>query len=289
MGFEYVELSHGIRISLLPGIYKAIEEKVIKVISVHNFCPLPPGYHHAAPNIYQPTSRNVNERRQWLRQSIKTLDFAKEMGAKYCVVHLGSVQFFWGGIAGKVEKYMDKYEPENPLKDEAYQMVLGKALAKVRKKKGKHMEHLKTSIDALLPHAEERDIVLGFENREDLEELPMDEDMPVLLESYKDNSHVGFWYDPGHSQEKYELGVCTPEENLRKNGPYLAGVHFQDCTEDGRAHRCIGDGIVDFDPIFPYLKPHTACILELSPSQEREGILRSKAFLEGRLDCSAGQ
>ncbi|MGK0177196.1 MAG: hypothetical protein ACI91V_001073, partial [Lentimonas sp.] len=41
LGFKRIELSHGIRVSLVPGILKAIDEKLVEVSSVHNFCPLP--------------------------------------------------------------------------------------------------------------------------------------------------------------------------------------------------------------------------------------------------------
>ncbi len=51
------ELSHGIRITLVPGILKAVEEGVIKVGSCHNFCPLPTGITHAA--------RTSSSRRRW--------------------------------------------------------------------------------------------------------------------------------------------------------------------------------------------------------------------------------
>jgi hypothetical protein len=39
LGFEYAELSHGIRISLLPGIFEAVEAGEIKISTRHNFCP----------------------------------------------------------------------------------------------------------------------------------------------------------------------------------------------------------------------------------------------------------
>ena len=51
LGFEYAELSHGIRISLLPGILDAVDAGIIKISSVHNFCPLPMGIDRPAPNI----------------------------------------------------------------------------------------------------------------------------------------------------------------------------------------------------------------------------------------------
>src|ERR1041384_7394358 len=62
LGFEYAELSHGIRISLLPGILDAVDSGVIKISTVHNFCPLPMGIDRAAPNIFQFSSENPRER-----------------------------------------------------------------------------------------------------------------------------------------------------------------------------------------------------------------------------------
>ena len=49
LGYEYIELSHGIRITLVPGILKAVEEGVVKISSTHNFCPLPTEVVQAAP------------------------------------------------------------------------------------------------------------------------------------------------------------------------------------------------------------------------------------------------
>ena len=284
LGFEWTELSHGVRISLVPGILRAVRDGVIKVISVHNFCPLPHGTQHAAPNLYEPASLDERERKQWLKHSSRTIEFASDVGAKYAVIHLGSVHFFFKGAGEKVSRYLDRQTVTDPFGDAKYQKVLQKALKKIRGKKQKHMDLLRRSIEELLPIARTHGVTLGFENREDLEELPMDEDMPGLLEEYKDCPLVGYWYDPGHSQEKSDFGVITPEENLIASGKHLAGVHFQDYTEDGKGHRALGHGIVNFDPIFQYLKPHTPCILELSPSATEEEVLTSKEYLEQRLE-----
>ncbi len=53
LGFEYAELSHGTRISLLPGILEAVDAGEIKISTLHNFCPLPIGVNSSAPNLYQ--------------------------------------------------------------------------------------------------------------------------------------------------------------------------------------------------------------------------------------------
>ena len=58
LGFEYAELSHGIRLSLLPGIFEAVEAGEIKISSLHNFCPLPIGINQAAPNCFRFTAED---------------------------------------------------------------------------------------------------------------------------------------------------------------------------------------------------------------------------------------
>src|SRR5437667_8781693 len=89
LGFEWVELSHGIRITLVPGILRAVEEGVIKISSTHNFCPLPTGVNQAAPNLYEPSARFHQEHEQWLRHTKRSIDFAAQMKARVLVLHLG--------------------------------------------------------------------------------------------------------------------------------------------------------------------------------------------------------
>src|SRR5512138_388472 len=91
LGFEYAELSHGTRISLLPGIIEAVEAGEIKISSLHNFCPLPLGVTHASPNLYQFSAESERERELALRYTLKTLDFAVRVQAPMVVTHLGSI------------------------------------------------------------------------------------------------------------------------------------------------------------------------------------------------------
>src|SRR5881275_3258832 len=81
MGFEYAELSHGIRISLLPGVFQAVDAGEIKISSLHNFCPLPMGVNHAAPNIFKFTSDNPRERENALKHTLKTIETAARVKA----------------------------------------------------------------------------------------------------------------------------------------------------------------------------------------------------------------
>ena len=62
LGFEYAELSHGIRISLMPGILEAVDAGEIRISTLHNFCPLPVGVTHAAPNLYEFSAERARDR-----------------------------------------------------------------------------------------------------------------------------------------------------------------------------------------------------------------------------------
>ena len=56
LGFEYVELGHNTTVNLVQGILKAVKEGVVKVSSLHNFCPVPPFARPPAPNLYSPAT-----------------------------------------------------------------------------------------------------------------------------------------------------------------------------------------------------------------------------------------
>jgi sugar phosphate isomerase/epimerase len=91
LGFAYAELSHGIRISLLPGVLEAVDAGEIKISSVHNFCPLPIGVDRAAPNIFKFSSDHARERENAFKHTLKTLDTAARLGAAAVVLHLGAI------------------------------------------------------------------------------------------------------------------------------------------------------------------------------------------------------
>src|SRR5512140_203984 len=91
LGVEYAELSHGIRISLLPGILAAVDAGEIKISTLHNFCPLPIGVNHAAPNLFKFTSTDTRERENAYRYSLKTIETAARLKAPLVVLHMGCI------------------------------------------------------------------------------------------------------------------------------------------------------------------------------------------------------
>src|SRR5206468_11806598 len=91
LGFELIELGHGIRISLMPGIQKMFDGGEVRFSSLHNFCPLPVEVMIASPNCYQFSAVPAEERERAVRQTFQTIDFAERLGAPFVVLHLGEV------------------------------------------------------------------------------------------------------------------------------------------------------------------------------------------------------
>src|SRR3954464_14800099 len=129
LGFEYAELSHGTRIGLMPGILDAVNAGEIKVSTLHNFCPLPMGVNHSAPNLYQFSADRPRERELAERYTIKTFEFAERVKAPLVVLHSGSID---------MKNYTDKLIDMVDSGDKAttrYEKIAAEARKKTEAKK----------------------------------------------------------------------------------------------------------------------------------------------------------
>lgn len=281
LGFEYAELSHGVRITLVPGILRAVEEGVIKIASTHNFCPLPTGYMHPAPNLFEPSASEFREHDQWVRHTRRSIDFAAQVKARVIVCHLGSVKFFWFNPARNVRRYLrDHPDAGRDARDEEYRELLAKSVAKLRKRMVPYWEQTRKSINEVVAYAAERGVKLGFENREKFEELPLDADHLDLLSSLPDTAPVGYWHDTGHADIKEGMGLLQHREHLQKMASRTLGFHLHDVNGQNQDHQPVGDGHIDFDMVSSFWRPEHLLTLELSPRVEVEEVVYSKQRVE---------
>lgn len=279
LGFSHIELSHGIRISLVPGVLKALNEGLVKISSVHNFCPLPTGIMTASPNLYEPSSADDRERAAWLRHTRNTLDFARRIGCDLAILHSGSVRFFFGNPRKAIDKKRRDRSKDELLSDPGFQRLLVKTLDKVRRRSDKFRDRLIDSLRQIVPYAQERGVRLGLENREGLLELPLDEDWPDLLAELPSSPFLGYWHDVGHAQIKEQLGVTAHEKLLRDNASRLYGFHLHDVSTRGSDHQPPGTGTIDFDMVRSYVRPGHTLVLELSPRLTPEDVVASRAHV----------
>ncbi len=280
LGFSHAELSHGIRIVLLPGLIRAVEEGVIKISSTHNFCPLPTGITQAAPNLFEPSSVDHREHEQWVRHTKRSIDFAAQMRAKVLVMHLGSVKFFWFNPAHKLKAFVRK----NPLvtvpDDKVYRELLRKSCEKLRRHMVPYWSQVKASIEEVRTYAAERGVSIGLENREKFEELPIDDDFPALLESIAQPNTCGYWHDTGHADIKQSMGMLEHRTHLEKNAARILGFHLHDVTPDGKDHQSVGSGRINFNMVSEFWRPEHLLTLELSPRVKLEDVVSSKLRIE---------
>src|SRR5215813_5924408 len=81
LGFDWIELGHGIRLSLVPGIQQIFDAGEVRFSSLHNFCPLPVDVMTASPDCYQFSGASADERERAVKQTFQTIDFAERLGA----------------------------------------------------------------------------------------------------------------------------------------------------------------------------------------------------------------
>lgn len=285
MGFEYAELSHGTRIVLVPGVLRAVEEGVIKISSTHNFCPLPMGVNHSAPNLFEPSVRTGKEQDQWLRHTLRSIDFTAQVGASVMVTHLGSVHFFWSNPVRKVKAYRQANPDLDPATDEGYRRVLAKACAKLRTRMPPYWEQVLASLEQIKERCREKKVMIGCENREKFQELPLDDDFPQFFGGLPEDTHCGYWHDTGHAELKQSMGLIQHREHLAKNASRLMGFHLHDVADEDD-HQPVGYGQIDFEMVSSFWQPHHLLTLELSPRTTphhvEESRDRVRAMIEQR-------
>jgi sugar phosphate isomerase/epimerase len=258
LGFEYAELSHGIRISLLPGIFEAVEAGEIKISSLHNFCPLPMGVNHAAPNIYKFTSEDRREQENAWRHSVKTIETAARVKAPAVVLHMGAIEM--KEYTDRLLEMVQKGLKETPK----YAALREEVMDKWEDKKQPFAERASALLERLSGLAAQHGVTLGIENRQALEEIPIDSDLEMLLLEFRRPS-VGYWHDCGHAQIKENLGFLEHRAHLEALAPRLLGLHVHDVIFPGRDHAAPGSGCVDFAALQPSIRPEHIKVFEFSP------------------------
>jgi len=277
LGFECAELSHGTRISLLPGILEAVDAGEIRISSLHNFCPLPMGVNVAAPNLYQFSADRPRERELAIRYTVKTIELAVRVNAPVVVLHLGCIE-----MKNYTDKLLDLVAHGNKetLK---YEKLCAELDAKREAKKEPFMERVKEVLKKLLSEAEPRQIKLGAENRQGLEELPIESDFQFLFRDLPSPNLV-YWHDTGHAQIKENLGFMPHLMHIDNLKDRLAGLHIHDVQFPGRDHCAPGTGTVDFAALKPLVRPDHLKVFEFSPSLTAEQVRSGAEFVRNLWD-----
>ena len=273
LGFEYAELSHGIRLSLVPGILDAVAAGVVRITTLHNFCPLPIGITRAAPNVFKFTSLDARERQSAFKHTLKTFELAERLGAQLVVLHMGAVE---------MKDYTDprlKLAEAGLRETPKYQRLCAEADERRESRKEPHMLFAYEALRHLEAEAAQRHLLLGIENREALEEIPFEADFPFLFRDFP-GGVIRYWHDAGHAQIKENLGFIDHVMHLESLAAETAGFHLHDVEFPGRDHRPPGKGMINFEALKPLVKPEHIKVLELSPSITPDEVRAGLAHIQ---------
>jgi sugar phosphate isomerase/epimerase len=148
-----------------------------------------------------------------------------------------------------------------------------------RLKRGKpHLAQLLTSLEELIDFSSGYQLRLGFENRFHYYELPIVEEMSVILETFQ-QPWVGWQFDIGHLKVHDTLGLTSFDQWLQTFGERIVGVHLHDVVGISD-HRPPGTGEVDFDLVNKYLPKAAYRTLEVDNRYTSEQIITSLNFLK---------
>lgn len=308
-GFKYVELGHSTTVGMVDGIMRAAGEGVVKVASLHNFCPVPPFAQAPAPNLFSPATSSRRESDLWMRHTLNTLALAESVGAGRMVMHSGALSYFFfnpvGGLLSRFERLREAREAmeaaraggaegegaleggaadaEKKLADAgaAYASSLRKFVAGAERKAaaahGRIMENLKLANEKF----SEKGVLIGVENRDGFAELPFDTMFADFARECSSLSNVRAWIDIGHAQIKSLRGVIDLEAFLDSLRGLVCGWHLHDCTDSCRDHRGIGKGSIDFSLVKKYFDPASQIFtLEINPRVDEADVADSLKRVE---------
>lgn len=269
MGFKRVELGHGVRISLMEGVIRMVEEGKVEISSLHNFCPLPVEITRASPDCYQFSSPDQRERDRAVRHTFQTIDFAARLGAKYVVLHLGRVP---------LEDYTEKLVRMSEAGMNQSRGYVQAKLEVIRKREASarpFLERSRACLTTIAEYAGKKGLRLGVESRHSFEEIPNEREMLDLLDDFNIPA-VGYWHDFGHIHVKHNLGFLDHVEWMEQVADRLIGCHLHDTQWPGRDHQPPFTGEVPYDPLLALLPKETLFVFEMSPRKTREEIVEAR-------------
>ncbi|RLA77933.1 MAG: hypothetical protein DRG36_06980 [Deltaproteobacteria bacterium] len=269
LGFEAIELEFRITGKLLEGMAPSLKAGAPRVISVHNFCPvpdiLPP--QKAGGDAFNIASLDREERERAVRYTCRTLEVAHGLEVGAVVLHLGYIE-------GEERKDAPQraYREGRWGKEELQEYLKERSL-----KAPPHLDAVFFSLERVLRRAETLGVKVGVENRYHLSEIPLGEEIGMVLEEFA-GGPIGYWHDTGHAAVAEALGAIRQKELLERYGARMIGIHLHD-AQGVDDHLPPGRGGVDFEMVGEFLREGVLKVMEIHPPATGEEIVEGLQFL----------
>jgi len=272
LGIRRVELSYDLTTNLVPGVRNRVADGSVSVTSVHAFSPVPMGAPYGHPELFSLTDLSERGRQSAVLHTIKSVVFAKEVGARAVVSHAGRVE-----MANLTPKLISLAENGRQFRPR-YEKLKFKLLAKRSRKAQKHINALYRSVEELLPDLEENGICLAFENLPYWEAVPTEMEARALLDRF-DSPYIGYWHDIGHGQIRENLGFISQKMWVDALRDRLTGMHVHDVASPAFDHIMPPQGNVNFSLFKDSIQPDTILVIEPTPGTPADELKEAVRIL----------
>jgi len=272
LGIIHLEAGYLMGLTQLNELCDLVPTGRVQVVSIHNFCPVPPGHQRSWGDDDLLSNPDEEKRKRGVQSTLQTIEWARRLGAQVVVMHLGEVG---------VDKGIFKTIKQSVANGNTDQHALKSLVAEAKKERDRlappHLEAAKKSLDDILAQLP-LSLTLGLECRSDYYQIPNVSEAQQLLEEY--GGLVGYWHDVGHAYMQEVMGFYEPDEYIKVLHCRLIGWHIHDSLRVSD-HRAPGTGEIDFDAsVKPYLKDGALQVLEFHPRVTRAEAVQGIEFLK---------
>lgn len=261
LGFTRFELNHQVP----PEALAEFNLGIYHMGSLHDPCPalIPAKTLEKADQVITSLDETLRERAV---DGVKnTIQEAYNLGARHVVIHPGRIP----GDHSMDDQLRMLYRAGLKGTDQ-YEDLRLRVMADRAERCKPHLKQLIKSLYDIVAFAEGKSITLGLENRFHYYELPIYDELEILLNEFQ-QPWVGWQLDLGHIQTLSQLGLTEFDPWLTNFGSRITGVHLHD-VRGITDHQAPGTGELDFVKIAAVLPPYCYRTVEVDKSATFEEI-----------------
>jgi sugar phosphate isomerase/epimerase len=275
LGFDELELGYAATDAQVAGIRRRLD--LIRVGSVHAFCPVPISAPDGHPELYRLADFDRESRDFAKFHVMRSVELAAGIGADTVVLHAGKVGF--GGLFDRLDSQKLKAllgKAGVGRLSSAHMKALSLAMRRRRRRGLGMLQCFRPVLASLVPELEKRKVTLALENMPYLEGFPDESEMTAILDEFA-GAPVKAWFDTGHHLVRVNRGwvrgfLPFPPEAI-------AGMHLNDVESVNDDHLAPGEGKVDFAALKNAAREIPHLVFEPSPGVGEESLKRALGFI----------
>jgi len=217
------------------------------------------------------SSSDKEARRRAIEATVETAGLAREIGAKFVIVHAGQVE---------IPEAREKRSEARRLYAAGQRDEARRFTAHCMTERGALAAPAVEAAAASLAEVFRRTggFPMAVESRDHYHSIPQPGEFDFMTKVLSGRP-LYYWHDVGHARIGELLGLPCALSWLDAFGEILAGVHFHD-MQGLRDHKVPGTGDVDFTQFAPYLREKTIRVMELGPFYSAEQLVEGRKHLE---------